>query len=104
MRGATLPYVVRKGGVPAGASARWDRSLKLNPVTASKAGLEEGAKSRSHRRPYVTVKAGVALQVSCANIPRLWNKTAPLRPDETAAKGELPNANDGTSLNSTSWK
>src|SRR6266481_6865455 len=35
---------------------------------------EDGAKSTSHRGPYVNVNRGTIRQVSCANIPKLWNK------------------------------
>ena len=32
---------------------------------------DDGAKSTSHRSPYVSVRRGVTRQVSCANRPRL---------------------------------
>src|SRR5713101_7036168 len=78
-RGAMLPYVVVNGGVPAGARATWDRSLRLNPVTAGMLGLDEGAKSTSHRKPYVSVNRGITRHVSCAKAPRLCSRMGTLR-------------------------
>ena len=58
MRGAMFPYRVLNTGVPGGARARVDKSLKF--TTAGKLGplLVFGEKSISQRKPYVRVRRG----------------------------------------------
>src|SRR5271154_638496 len=98
-RGATFPYVVLNGGVPWGASARFDKLFKLKPVTAARLGPlgEDGAKSTSHRKPNVAVNLVDIRQVSWAYAPRLWNSMFILTADCTTLKKGLPVSAEGTS-------
>src|SRR5260370_28955010 len=101
-----LSYLVRNGGVPGTARAKFEMSLKLYPVTGGRLGqlIDEGEKSTSHLRPYVRVSRGTTRQVSCANTPRLWNNNVPLRPD-SVTPGKIderfPVCADGTSSKRT---
>src|ERR1700738_4016728 len=97
-RGARFAYRVLKGGVPAGAKARFDGLFKSNPVTAGRFGpvVVDGEKSTSQRSPYVSVNRGWIRHVSCANRPRLWRTNVVSRRELTSENRSDPFSAAGT--------